>query len=255
MSYELRPTQVQASKIMVDTLHMGKGGSFVYGSCGWGKSVLIADVASKLDKNVLVLQPSKELLIQNYNKMLSYGVDGVTQYSASVNKKDIGKITYATIGSIKDYDQFRDFGYILIDEAHCVSPKDMTGMYGKFFRAIGNPPFVGLTGTPYRLEQKFVKEKCIRNGEEEIETFYTSSVVPLNRIPNRKAESQGLPTFIFGKMIYKIEMLELMDQKWLVTPEYDLSYAKEFDYSKLKMNTTGSNFDEKALEAFVNSPN
>lgn len=251
---QLRPSQTEASKKAIEYFGKGKSGGLIYGSCGWGKSILIADIASKLNAPVLVLQPRKELLIQNFNKIKAYGVADVEMYSASVKKKNIGNITYATIGSIKDYSLFKQFKYVLIDEAHVVSPKDMTGMYGKFFQAMGNPAVLGLTGTPYRLVQKFVKEKAIKNGVEEDETFYTASVVPLNRIPNKKADKQGLNTFFFNNIIYKIEMMDLMNQSWLVRPEYDLSYSGPFDYAKLKMNTLGSDFDGAALEAFVNSP-
>lgn len=254
--YELRPTQAEATDIAVNHLQRGRDGGLLYASCGWGKSIVIANIAKRLGAPVLVLQPSIELLIQNYEKMMSYEPDfDVTLYSASANKKEIGQVTYATVGSIKDYTLFKGFKYILLDEAQLISPKDMTGMYGKLFRSLGNPTKLGFTGTPFRLVQKFIREKAIVNGRDVQEEYYTSTVVPLNRIPNLKAKSQNMPTFLYKNIIYTIEMETLMRDNWLVRPQYDLSYSKPFDYSNLKMNTTGNNFDNDALEEFVTSPN
>jgi len=78
----------------------------------WGKSILTAFVANSIEEPLLIIQPSKELLEQNYNKyvhlcdevFLNAGI-----YSASFGKKQISKITYATIGSIKNNGQkFRE---------------------------------------------------------------------------------------------------------------------------------------------------
>jgi DNA repair protein RadD len=47
------------------------------------------------------LQPSKEILEQNYQKLMSYNPEidaGI--YSASKGRKEIAKFTFATIGSI-----------------------------------------------------------------------------------------------------------------------------------------------------------
>jgi DNA repair protein RadD len=72
---------------------------------------------------VLILQPSKEILEQNYNKLKSYGIDDISIYSASLKSKEIAKYTYATIGSIyKKPELFSSFEYVIIDECHGVNP-------------------------------------------------------------------------------------------------------------------------------------
>ena len=101
MQYTLRYYQQEASdagyKFLTDK--KGKQNGFMVLSTAAGKSLIVADLSNRLDGNVLVLQPSKELLEQNYQKYLSYGNDA-TIYSASFKRKEIGKVTFATIGSI-----------------------------------------------------------------------------------------------------------------------------------------------------------
>ena len=72
---------------------------------GSGKSLVIADIASRLDAPTLIFQPSKEILEQNYAKLQSYGVWDCSVYSASFNSKEIRRITFATIGSVKSNPQ------------------------------------------------------------------------------------------------------------------------------------------------------
>lgn len=90
----------------------------------WGKSILTAFVAKECHDKLLVVQPSKELLEQNYAKYITL-CGGMSMnaaiYSASVGRKEIGMITYATIGSIKSLGKkFKELGFtkMLIDEAH-----------------------------------------------------------------------------------------------------------------------------------------
>lgn len=50
----------------------------------------------------LVFQPSKEILEQNYAKLCAYDILECAVYSASCNSKAISRITFATIGSVKN---------------------------------------------------------------------------------------------------------------------------------------------------------
>ena len=56
---------------------------------GSGKSLVIADIASRLDAPTLIFQPSKEILEQNFAKLQSYGIWDCSVYSASFNSKEI----------------------------------------------------------------------------------------------------------------------------------------------------------------------
>lgn len=116
---------------------------------GSGKSLVIALICAGLQGKILVFQPSKEILEQNFSKYTSYGFRAGI-YSASVGMKFIDKVTFATIGSVANkHHLFRDFDYIIIDECHLVNAED--GMYRDFFNSLKSARILGLTATPYRL--------------------------------------------------------------------------------------------------------
>lgn len=75
MKYQLRNYQLEASNAAVKAFKEGQRNGIVIVPTGGGKSVIIADIASKLGSPLLVLQPSKEILEQNFAKLDSYGVD------------------------------------------------------------------------------------------------------------------------------------------------------------------------------------
>ena len=123
----------------------------------WGKSILTAFVAKNTDDRLLVLQPSKELLEQNYCKYMNLCGDFGTNagiYSASFGRKEIAQITYATIGSIKNLGEtFKRYGFtkMLIDEAH-LYPREADSMLGRFLKDSGITHVLGITATPVKLQ-------------------------------------------------------------------------------------------------------
>lgn len=123
----------------------------------WGKSILTAFVAKNTDDRLLVLQPSKELLEQNYTKYLNLcGYFGANAgiYSASFGRREIAQITYATIGSIKNLGEtFKRYGFtkMLIDEAH-LYPREADSMLGRFLKDSGITHVLGITATPVKLQ-------------------------------------------------------------------------------------------------------
>lgn len=83
---------------------------------GSGKSLVIACIINGLAGKTIVLQPSKEILEQNHAKLKAYGYHAGI-YSASMNRKQVDKITFATIGSVvNNAHLFSDFNQIIIDE-------------------------------------------------------------------------------------------------------------------------------------------
>ena len=123
----------------------------------WGKSILTAFVAKNTTDRLLVLQPSKELLEQNYCKYMNLCGDFGTNagiYSASFGRKEIAQITYATIGSIKNLGEtFKRYGFtkMLIDEAH-LYPREADSMLGRFLKDSGITHVLGITATPVKLQ-------------------------------------------------------------------------------------------------------
>ena len=233
---ELRPYQKEAVAKGVAHLKNKDKAGIIYLPTGSGKSYVISGIANEINEPILILQPTKEILQQNYDKMLMYGFNDIKIYSASFNSKEIGKFTYTTIGSIyKKPELFKHFKFVLIDEAHCYSPKNFEGMYNKFFRAISDPHIVGLTATPYRIVNKYTKK--------ENELFYTGHLQMLNRIH----------PFFFKEIIYKVENKELIDQGYLAKPIYVFP-DKSFDSAEIKMNSTNNDFDNDSLDKYTTLP-
>lgn len=237
MSYTLRPYQREATDQALWHLQNYGKPFVIQAATGAGKSLIIAELCKELDAPVLVLQPSKELLEQNYAKLMSYceGTEGLNEldagiYSASKKSKQIRKFTYATIGSIyKKPELFMDFKYVIIDECHQVNPKNLGGMYTSFLNAINCKNVCGLTATPYRLQQKYFKE--------DNRLFYTSYLKMINRIH----------PFFFKKIAYQIETKELIDMGYLCPITYR---TDDVDWTQLQINTTGADFTEESLERF-----
>ena len=123
----------------------------------WGKSILAAYVAKYSGEHLIVLQPSKELLEQNYTKYCTlcggFGMNAGI-FSASCGRKEIMPITYATIGSIKALGaKFKQLGFnkMLIDEAH-LYPREANSMLGRFLKDSGITHVLGITATPVKLQ-------------------------------------------------------------------------------------------------------
>ena len=201
VSFTLRPYQQEMVNIGVSKLQQGNPKPFILqASVGGGKSLVIAGICHKLNEPTLILQPSRELLFQNYEKMLSYDIDDVKIYSASAGKKEIGQYTMATIGSIyKKPELFQQFKHVIIDECDLVDSKNLDGMYASFLNAINCKSVCGLTATPYRMVQKYIQE-----GND---LYYTTTIKLVTRI--------GYPTFWSGGIAYKIETQELIDMGYL----------------------------------------
>lgn len=235
--YSLRYYQQDSSDIGVERLQRNDNKpSLLILATGAGKSIVIADIARKLDDPVLVLQPSKELLEQNYAKFQSFdtGID-VGIYSASMGTKEIHHCTYATIGSIYRKPQlFKRFKHIIIDEADVVSPNSMDGMYRSFFNAIGCRSILGLTATPYRMHTEYERENF--------------KLYAMNKL--KIITAIGRPSFWSGGIAYKIETQELIDKGYLSPIKYKRDSE---DLHKLVLNKNGTEYSEASVEAWTGS--
>lgn len=127
--------------------------SIIVAPTAFGKSIVIAHIANGIGEKVLVLQPSKELLEQNYQKFTDLGGEA-SIYSASLNEKEIGNITYATLGSIIKVTQdlkMLGFKKIIIDECDRY-PRNVDGLLRRFISGLGSSHILGLTATPLKLQ-------------------------------------------------------------------------------------------------------
>lgn len=202
----------------------------------WGKSILTAFVARECHDKLLVVQPSKELLEQNYSKYLTLcgGMSvNAAIYSASVGRKEIGMITYATIGSIKSLGkQFKELGFtkMLIDEAH-LYPREADSMLGTFLRDSGITHVLGITATPVKLQQNYD-----RDGRT-----YSKLVMLTSR--SKKGN-------FFKDIIHVGQVSEMVRLGYWSPLKYSVG---SFDGSKLQYNTSRSEFTEASVRAAFNA--
>ena len=218
--YRLRPYQQQAADVAVRYFkdRTATANGIMVLPTGSGKSLVIADIAARLGAPVLVFQPSKEILEQNYAKLCAYDILECAVYSASCNSKAISRITFATIGSVKNHvEEFSHFRYVIVDECHLVNPKE--GMYRDFFKAI-RCKIIGLTATPYRLYST-------RNGA--VLRFIT------NTSPR-----------VFSRLLFFVQIGYLCGQGYLAKLNY--YRIPLIDLNRLRRNSTGADYTDDSVQ-------
>ena len=151
---KLRDYQIEPVAVGIEFFKTPKmAPSIIVAPTAFGKSIVIAHIAKGIGEKVLVIQPSKELLEQNYNKLITLG-GTASIYSASMGEKEIGDITYATIGSIINIAwKFKELGItkVIIDECDRY-PRDKSGQLRKFIDSLKATHVLGLTATPLKLQ-------------------------------------------------------------------------------------------------------
>ena len=226
--YQLRNYQQEAVAKGISFLKGSEqGGAIIVAPTAAGKSLYIASIANALDGKTLVLQPSQEILISNYEKMITYVDESeIGVFSASCNRKDISRITFATIGSIINKKElFDDFQHLIIDECHAVNAKG--GMYEELINYLGGK-CLGMTATPYRLYA--------------YNDFKTGQLSVVAKFLHRTRPR------LFNKIIHITQIQDLYNQGFLCPIEYKLS--SDYNHSEIKLNSTGMDFDENSLLAY-----
>lgn len=227
MAFTPRPYQVEAIDTAVDFLtdKKKKFNALEILPTGSGKSVVVANIVNKLVGKVIILQPSIEILKQNFAKFISVG-GRAGIYSASAGMKFVDHVTFATIGSIdKKHHLFADVKYIIVDEAHTINSN--AGMYMRFIKSCPNAKVLGLTATPYRLS--------------------SSESGPMLKFLNRTNPR------IFNKIIYYIQNDVLFNAGHLAKLRY-FSFGV-IDRNKIDTNSTGTDFSETSLRSYYSTIN
>lgn len=228
----LRPYQRQAIDKILWAQKL-EGNDLCVLPTGAGKSIVIAYLAKELNQDILILQPSKEILEQNYKKLCNYvDADEIGIYSASMDEKTINRYTFATIQSIyKKPELFKHFKMVIIDECHGVNPKNLQGMFTKFLKEIGNPKVVGFTATPYRMFMVYEFFGGMLYGRAGIKL--------INRLKER----------FWSRIIFNVNNGELLEQGYLAPLEYiDKSIIT---HEEIPWNASQSDFDLVRFEAKI----
>ena len=201
---------------------------------GAGKSLVIAEIARRLNRPILIIQPTREILQQNLEKLLHY-VDRseVGVYSAAMNEKTIGKYTLATIQSIYTKpEEFAHFGLVIVDECHLLNPKDTGSMFQSFLNEIGKPKVIGLTATPWRMDSMYVPD-----GFGGFARVTTTKVI---------TRMKGM---FWKRILINVTMEDLIQQGYLLQPRYFNNAT--ISHKDIPMNKSRSDFDVEAYELLV----
>lgn len=207
---------------------------------GSGKSLIVADIAHRLDGDTIILQPSKEILEQNHDKMRSYGTE-CSIFSDSFNRKEIGKITFATIQSVANrMDDFDHFRNIIIDECHKVNPAG--GQYVDFIKH-SKRKVLGLTATPYILAStrtpiKGPDGKVLKDLYGNAEMQRGAILRFLTRMKPK----------VFKEVIYYCQVWHLLQQGYLAQVNYYDMTPPSFYKQNLQRNSTGMDYDTDSVQ-------
>lgn len=194
-----------------------------------GKSILIGSLVNKLGGNTIILQPSKEILVQNYNKAVSFGMEP-TIYSASCKSKELSGLTYATLKSIKkEVENISSIGikYILVDECHLGYSAEEGSEFMNFISGMGDVKVLGFTATPCRLH----------NYSSLAEGNYSK----LNML------TKDDPRF-FENIVHVTQVQELTRQGFWAKMKYEVW---NFDESGLMLNSTGAEYTDDSIKRCI----
>ena len=220
--YKLRNYQDDSVSVGVEILSSSKPRrELLVLPTGAGKSIVIAKIVDQINEPVIILQPSKELLEQNYDKFINVG-GKASIYSASVGIKEIGHVTFATIGSIKkEIEKLKKLGKVkvIIDEAH-IGIKSGSQLR-TFLKSLGVNNTLGLTATPFVLQSSM-------NGAE---------LKMLTKIKGK----------LFTTIAYVHQMSTMLSDNYWTPIEYRVV---EQDDEFLKVNSSGSDYTEDSMRKF-----
>jgi DNA repair protein RadD len=230
--YQLRDYQQEAVKNVIQFFQKKRLPALVVLPTGAGKSLVIAELARIAKGRVLVLAHVKELVEQNYEKYISYGLSAGI-FSASLGKKD--RKHKAIFGSVQSIarapdDFFNDFSLLVIDECHRVADEGAT-QYQEVIKKLQdrNPGLciLGLTATPYRLGLGWIYEYS-QKGELKTEK----------------------PRF-FKQCVYELPLAYMIRNHYLTTPVKVDIPVTSYDFSEL---TEGDRpFTESEVEEVLKS--
>ena len=189
----------------------------------YGKSLLISSVAHQSGRKALVLQPSGELLKQNLEKLKALGGEA-SVYSAGQGIKEIGELTYATLGSVVNIGkELREYGVdvLLIDECDSSYSEQAGSQFRRLLDSLKPKHVIGFTATPFRLKA----------------SMFGSTLSMINRIRPK----------VFHNFIHIFQVSEIIKRGYWTPIRYK---AYEFDEKMMIKNSTGVDFTEDSIKEY-----
>jgi DNA repair protein RadD len=231
---QLRPYQQDAVDSATAWMKKSTEPALLELATGAGKSWIAAAIAQWIvktcKKKVLVLQPSRELVVQNASKMKESGKKA-SIFSASAGSKCTRyDVVYATpLTVLNSISRFGDaFGCVIIDEAHLVTPT-VKEIIEKI--SAKNPMLrvIGMTATPYRMGTGYI--------------YQYDATAPKTR---KLSEDETISAY-FHSLLYKIHTRELIEMGFLTEAHTDTTVIHGYDANGLELNKLGQ-FDAKEIE-------
>ena len=211
-----------------------------------GKSLIVSAIAKYLKsvapgKRVLCIAPSRELVLQNHSKYVTWYKEPASIYCSSAGSKELRhQVIFASpLTAMKNIRIIAHLGVsgIIIDEAHGVTPtmleliKQVQEYEVNGTKPNENVRVIGMTATPYRTGTGYIYAKDC-TGENEI----------------LHDDSKARDPY-YSRLLYRVSAGELVEQGYLTKPiigETDDHY----DTSKLETDRNGSFTAASVAKAF-----
>jgi len=213
----LRYYQKEAVSSAIKYLDTEKGHPLIVLPTGSGKTHILGELCKRLTERdsrakILIISHVKEILTQDYKQLKQFvDPDSIGLYSSGLKSFERKKYTIASIQTIyKLGTTFRDYRYIIVDEAHLIPAKG-EGRYKTFFKGMPHAKIIGLTATPFRLGHGYLTDN-----------------------------------HLFDKVVYNADLVKLIEQGYLtklITKEPNFEMPVENlkviagDYSKNSLST------------------
>jgi DNA repair protein RadD len=236
---ELRSYQKEAVAAIARDIPV-PGNSIVSLPTGSGKSIVIAEIASRLGP-VLIMQPSAEILLQNKEKLARYvPSDDIGVYSASMNEKNVKKFTLATIGSVYTKPElFAHYRFAIIDECHLVPVKSLESMFMTFLTRAKIGKIIGLTATPWRMDTQW------KDWGTPVAYEYATTKI-LTRMKHKSAVRP-----FWNRIIYHTDIGTLIKDGYLSPLEY--FHNSKIRHENIPTNKSRSDFDLDAYQRLISA--
>ena len=166
-----------------------------------GKYIIISEILNKINDRVLILQPSEQLLKQNYDKFISIG-GSADILSESTKEGEFGNVVFATFLSlIRARDEVKKLGIVkfIIDECDkFLVPEAII----RLMQLLHAEHVLGFTATPFRLQTNIGL-----NGE-----LYSKYVMLTNKSKHMN---------FFRSIAHVVQIQELVSLEYWAKIKYD----------------------------------
>ena len=226
---ELRLYQKQAVQECWNVLKETDEPVLLMASVGAGKSLMLADILlrmQKLGKRALCLVNNAELVRNNCATFKEQGGEASIYCAALGEKDESAPIVFGTPQSILNginknerIAQIR-FNIIIVDEAHAINYLDDRSVFMRILRHYKQEypqmRLLGATGTNFRFKgTEIVGNNCL-----------------------------------FKRQVGNITTEQLINEKYLIDPDFKIDPKLVIDFSKVKIKSNGK-FDSKDLELVI----